>query len=857
MGWVENNTNKDPMAKVGMRVRMLSMDDELPVDGGMEGTIHNIDDLGTLHVKWDDGRSLGVIPGIDNYQLLPSEEEQISPDEFESMFEASDPKPFLKGSKSTSQGKKVTKNWKSALSKSRPNPRIKIESEEVLGGKAEGMTTKDLAKKHDVSVEDIEKEIKVGTEIEMEHTDSKKMAKEIAMDHIAEFPDYYTNKKHGVKASEKGLEKDLEETTTAGAAGAYNAPLFGKETTIRKPKAKKLASNIITKGDLKNPLGKIYSFKPKTESKVIKFKDLVNEVASTHASKLRAAEGTFDGDPWVGKKGWMRKDELAWEGGEIADILAKMDINWNDSDLTLTDKQTDKINEGWLFKSKEDKLTLNILKRVKERWPSDAQIMNYRSYRDRNKEVTELPEWGKSIWFTLPGIEREAKIDVACFNYRYGGGTGCSLRVNDRDLEASKWAIKKLYNYMFEKIYDEAKVQYDRAIQSDLTDPSYAEDVFDMLDDEDTVNEGKKKKYNIQESMNLLHGGAYINIDDDEKEFVEQYLEPGKLELHGHELHYDEEDEDVMTIMKDLFPDISYGYDEEDDDDWYYTVNEGKESFRNKIDDARKMLEAGFSNKDVEKIYGVEAVNQANFEMEDPYHDPNPLVNEGKKKKEKESPIHKKKWERCVKDVKKKNKENKTDYNPYAVCTASIGYEGSIKKPHRRKEKEEIEETTTFSSVFGSGYPVTPFMFAKKGKHIPSKKPIWKGGKIVQKTNKADLLGESLLDEINKVKWVKGGKFIKFKDRCVKYNNQPHCSQGAIDNPIELSDTAFENVKKVAKKMNISEGDVLNKIKAKLRGVSKEQMEYNKEHGLPIWWQGSKEGFYEYMEPRKNNTGSN
>ena len=59
----------------------------------------------------------------------------------------------------------------------------------------------------------------------------------------------------------------------------------------------------------------------------------------------------------------------------------------------------------------------------------------------------------------------------------------------------------------------------------------------------------------IQESMNLLHGGAYINIDDDEKEFVEQYLEPGKLELHGHELHYDEEDEDIMTIMKDLFPD--------------------------------------------------------------------------------------------------------------------------------------------------------------------------------------------------------------------------------------------------------------------------------------------------------------
>ena len=713
MGWVENNTNKDPMAKVGMRVRMLSMDDKLPVDEGMEGTIHNIDDLGTLHVKWDDGRSLGVIPGIDNYQLLPSEEEQINPDEFESMFEASDPKPVLKGSKSTPAGKKVTKNWKSSLARTRPKTKIKIESEEES-------------------------------------------------------------------------EKDLEETTTAGSAGAYNAPLFGKETTIRKPKVKKLASNIITKGDLKNPLGKIYSFKPKTESKVIKFKDLVNEVASTHASKLRAAEGTFDGDPWVGKKGWMRKDELAWEGGEISDILAKLDINWNDSDLTLTDMETDKINEGWLFKSKEDKLALNILKRVKERWPSDTKIMDYRSYRDRNKEVTELPEWGRKIYFTLPGIEREARIDVRCFNYTYDTGVGCYLSVNDRELEASKWAIKKLYNYMFQKIYDEAKVKYDRTIQSDLTDPGYAEDVFDMLDDEDIVNEGK-------------------------------------------------------------------------------------ESFRNKIDAARKMLEAGFSNKDVEKIYGVEAVNQANFEIEDPYHDPNPLVNEGKKKKEKESPIHKKKWERCVKDVKKKNKENKTDYNPYAVCTASIGYEGSIKKPHRRKEKEELEETTTFSSVFGGGFPVTPFMFAKKGKHIPSKKPIWKGGKIVQKADKADLLGESLLDEINKVKWVKGGKFIKFKDRCVKYNNQPHCSQGAIDNPIELSDTAFENVKKVSNKTGLSEKYILEKItnflnedtyhklslldrlKIKLAGIDDEKVLYNLNNGLPIDWKGSKEGYYEKMEPRGNN----
>ena len=696
----------DPLAKKGMRIRMQMMDDERPISSGMEGVINHIDSLGTLHVKWDNGRTMGVVPEIDKYELLPPEEDQIGLDVFEDSAE----KLMKKISKSPISSsidktfkKAYTKNnlkaeskndfeidydkvlelmkdkgWGDSVSNRIENfessdyysPRriystnedptmnyvetfhiymndlstgvnesinealtlfhftvpkdqhginkmvIKAKNreeaekiiskkygegeweykgkgrmfqgwDEIKGGVADGMTIKDIAKKHNVPIGDIKKELKIGTKIELEHTDSRKKAKEITMDHLAEFPDYYSNEEHGLVASEKKLEKDkdvdLEETTTAGAAGAYNAPLFGKPTTIKKPKTKKTSSKIITKGDLKNPLGKIYSFKPKTESKVFKVGDLLSEISSTHASKLRAAEGTYDGDPWVGKKGWLRKDELTWEGGKIADILAKLDINWNDTNLSLTDKETDAINE--------DKFT---------------------------------------------------------------------------------------------------------------TEPEHFTS---------TLDESKKKK---------------------------------------------------------------------------------------------------------------------------------------------ESPIHKKKWERCVKDVEKKNKENKTDYNPYSVCTASIGYEGSIKKPHRRKDKEDIEETTTFSSVFGSGYPVTPFMFAKKGKHIPSKKPIWKGGKIVQKTTKADLL-----DEINKVKWVKGGKYVKIKDRCAKYNNKPWCSQGAIDNPLQLSDTVFENIEKISKKTGVSEEKIYDKIKAKLNGVSKEQMEYNRKHNLPIWWNGTKEGFYEKMEPRNNNIGSN
>ena len=47
------------------------------------------------------------------------------------------------------------------------------------------------------------------------------------------------------------------------------------------------------------------------------------------------------------------------------------------------------------------------------------------------------------------------------------------------------------------------------------------------------------------------------------------------------------------------------------------------------------------------------------------------------------------------------------------------------------------------------------------------------------------------------------------------------------------------------------------KVLRRLKGVSKEQLEYNMRNDLPWDWRGSKEGFYEKMEPRKNYTGSN
>ncbi len=58
----------------------------------------------------------------------------------------------------------------------------KAKKELIPGGKAEGKNPSDFD----------EKQLEMGTEIEMEHTKKRDIALEIAKDHLQEFPNYYT-----------------------------------------------------------------------------------------------------------------------------------------------------------------------------------------------------------------------------------------------------------------------------------------------------------------------------------------------------------------------------------------------------------------------------------------------------------------------------------------------------------------------------------------------------------------------------------------------------------------------------------------------------------------------------------------
>lgn len=54
----------------GKRIRCIEMNDKYPVPSGTMGTINHVDDMGTIHVSWDNGSTLGLIQGDDKYQII-------------------------------------------------------------------------------------------------------------------------------------------------------------------------------------------------------------------------------------------------------------------------------------------------------------------------------------------------------------------------------------------------------------------------------------------------------------------------------------------------------------------------------------------------------------------------------------------------------------------------------------------------------------------------------------------------------------------------------------------------------------------------------------------------------------------
>lgn len=58
----------------GTRLELQSMDDPYTkILPGTRGTVLYVDDIGTIHTRWDNGSSLSLVPGEDRFRRLTPE----------------------------------------------------------------------------------------------------------------------------------------------------------------------------------------------------------------------------------------------------------------------------------------------------------------------------------------------------------------------------------------------------------------------------------------------------------------------------------------------------------------------------------------------------------------------------------------------------------------------------------------------------------------------------------------------------------------------------------------------------------------------------------------------------------------
>lgn len=58
----------------GTRVKLIAMlQEKYPVPSGTKGTVTGVDDVGTIHVSWDNNSSLGLVEEIDKFEIIKSE----------------------------------------------------------------------------------------------------------------------------------------------------------------------------------------------------------------------------------------------------------------------------------------------------------------------------------------------------------------------------------------------------------------------------------------------------------------------------------------------------------------------------------------------------------------------------------------------------------------------------------------------------------------------------------------------------------------------------------------------------------------------------------------------------------------
>lgn len=55
---------------IGTKLKLIHMADPYPVPAGTEGSVVRIDDMGQIHMNWDNGSTLAIVPEVDAFVIV-------------------------------------------------------------------------------------------------------------------------------------------------------------------------------------------------------------------------------------------------------------------------------------------------------------------------------------------------------------------------------------------------------------------------------------------------------------------------------------------------------------------------------------------------------------------------------------------------------------------------------------------------------------------------------------------------------------------------------------------------------------------------------------------------------------------
>lgn len=65
-----NVTINKALYQKGMRIRLNYMEGESDMPSGLKGTVQHVDDIGQIHMKWDNGRTLALNSDKDSFSII-------------------------------------------------------------------------------------------------------------------------------------------------------------------------------------------------------------------------------------------------------------------------------------------------------------------------------------------------------------------------------------------------------------------------------------------------------------------------------------------------------------------------------------------------------------------------------------------------------------------------------------------------------------------------------------------------------------------------------------------------------------------------------------------------------------------